>query len=114
MTEPLTREAFNNWKAEHEKWLDTKFSNICNEINSIKTAREKDWRDQKVWCDNTRKACSMNVTQRLQNTNSLISMTKKKFLYYLFGAILISSLFGSVITEIVPWKNVIMWLFGIL
>lgn len=51
MTEPLSKDTFETWNREHQKYLDSKFDKLAgcvtgvkNSVDEVKIAREKAWR----------------------------------------------------------------------
>ncbi len=50
MTEPLSKDTFETWNREHQKYLDSKFDKLAgcvtgvkNSVDEVKIAREKAW-----------------------------------------------------------------------
>ena len=43
----LTRGEFDNWKEEHQRYLDSQFGKLCASVKKIETQRVADWEDHK-------------------------------------------------------------------
>lgn len=97
MTEPLSKDTFETFTREHQKYLDSKFDKLAGCINGVKTgvdemkiAREKAWETHSEECA----ACKDCQDKKF----------KKLHKYVLVGCVL-AALLGAVLSSSLGWPH---------
>ncbi len=93
MSEPLSKDTFETWNREHQKYLDSKFDKLAgcvtgvkNSVDEVKVAREK------VWHSHAQESATSEKEQRLR--------FRKVYKYILIGCT-VAALLGGVLAPVI-------------
>ncbi|MGD9382046.1 MAG: hypothetical protein PVI03_06340 [Candidatus Thorarchaeota archaeon] len=99
MAEPLSKETFETYTGEHQKYLDSKFEKLAGciagvkkSVDEIKDARKEDWKQHAEQCEIC-KACHEKKFKKLHK--------------YIIAGCICAALFGAILAPSLGWTHVI-------
>jgi hypothetical protein len=92
MAEPLSKETFETYTREHQKYLDSKFDKLAGCVEGVKHAREKAWETHAQECS----ACRDCQDKKLKKLHKAL----------LVGCVC-AALLGAVLAPSLGWTHVI-------
>ena len=92
MPDLLDKDTFDRVMAEHQKYLDSKFSGLETCINSVKGAREKAWEKHAEECSTCR-ACQDKQINKLKKT--------------MVAGFVLAALLGAALSEYIAIQHVV-------